>query len=1124
MTPDKLEAGLLALERLRGEIDDAVLDLAQSALRDRQDALRRGSTPEQRLRQATVLFVDVVGSTALGGKLEPEEIHLVMDTALARFTDIVDRFNGRVLQYAGDSLLAAFGTQEVREDDAENAVLAGLGIVAEARLQADRVRREHGHPGFNVRVGLHTGPVLLGGGVDAANTIRGATVNMAARMEQAAPPGTLRISAATQRLVAGQFELLEQPPLQVKGHAEPLRTWLVERRLHGAATAQRGVAGLQTPLIGRQDAVLALQQAWQRLHVGSNGSPDAVRVATQVLVGEAGLGKSRVLGHWQAWARAQPQRALWLQAQGRPQQERVPYAMLRNLLSDALTLPDSDTPALARERFTASVAPWLQPDFGADAAVAEAQVLGHLLGLNFSASPHLRGILQQGAQIRQRGLHSAAVLLAQLASSRSLPLLLCLDDMHWADDASLDFVRSLPLRGLTVPVLVLLATRPTLDERRPDGLDPLHSRTLLSPLSPADSTSLAQALLLPLQPPAPVLQDLLVQRAGGNPFFMEELLQMLFDQGVLQAGGGEGARWVMKEGVLDLQAVPATLSGVLQARLGALPAGERLALQQASVLGPVFLQPTLGAIDASAPPHLPALCRRALLQGRAAMSADSAAEFAFAHVILQQVAYARLLRREKQPLHGAAARWYAALDTARAADYLGVAADHYEQAGEPLLAVRYRLLAAEDLAQRFAHAAVVEQASRGLALLNADEGDQGDEGDSRDTRWRLLLLRQRGLRLGGQPQAQAQDLQALAALAVRSQNPQHLAIVALRQAVAADETGHPQEAAALAPPALAAARAAADTALELASYAVWAGALRASGEHAQARTVAAEGLARARECKDGFAESELLVAGAAIATEQGDGTASATLLRQALLIQQERGDRAGECVSRVNLGAAALQLGDFAGAEADLKEAQRLSRLIGNRTVELTTVINLATTRLPLLRLAEAQADAQAAVALAQAIRNPEYEAFAHITLGSVLLAQGDSAGACAAFTGAEDLLHGLGLQHLGIEAVAWRARARLQAGDAQAAAQDVDAVLAHQARHGHFNGTEKPHLIRLVCCQVLQARQDLRAAAVLSDSWQALQRDAQAIAETSARSRYLEAHAHHRELRRLAQAAGLSV
>lgn len=1158
MTAEQLEGGLLALERLRGDLDDAVLDLALSALRERLDVLRSGDTPEQRLHQVTVMFVDVVGSTALGGKLEPEDIHLVMDTALERFTAIVDRHNGRVLQYAGDSLLAAFGTQAVREGDAENAVLAGLAIISEARLQADRVKRDHGHPGFNVRVGLHSGPVLLGGGVDAQNTIRGATVNMAARMEQAAPPGTLRISAATQRQVAGQFELLEQPPLQVKGHSEPLQTWLVVRRLHGAASAQRGLAGLQTPLIGRQHAVLALQRAWQHLHAraagaaegaGQDAGQDAGQaintdVATLVLVGEAGMGKSRLLSQWRAWALAQPQRVLWLHAQCRPQQERVPYALLRDLLADALALPDSDTPALARERFTACVAPHLEAALGAAAALAEAQVLGHLLGLNFSDSPHLRGILQQGAQIRQRALHSAAVLLGALAAGQGLPLLLCLDDVHWADDASLDFIRSLPARGVAAPTLVLLATRPTLDERRPDGIDPAHSRCALLPLSPADSAVLAQALLVPLQVPSQPLQDLLVQRSGGNPYFMEELLQMLLDQGVLQTVPGDSLAWALQSSALDLRAVPATLSGVLQARLSALPAPERLALQQASVLGAVFWQPLLAALDPAAPAQVPPLCARGLLQPRTAAvsgaptdaptdaptnapadaAQDAPAEFAFAHLILQQVSYDGLLRRDRLPLHGAAARWYAALTTARAADYLGLAAEHFERAGEAQLAVRYSLLAAEDLAQRFAHAAVVDQASRGLALLQDDEVG---------LRWRLLLLRQRGLRLGGQPQAQAQDLQALATMAARSQDALQLATVALRQAVAADETGHPQEAAALAPHALSAARAAADTALELASYAVWAGALRASGHHSQARTVAAEGLARARECKDAFAESELLVSGAAIATEQGDGLASEALLRQALRIQQERGDRAGECVSRVNLGAASLQLGDFASAEADLKEALRLSRQAGNRTVELTTVINLATTRLALLRADEALADARSAVSLAQAIRNPEYEAFAHITLGSVLLAQGDNAGASAsacacasasaAFTRAEDLLHGLGLQHLGIEAVAWRARAHLQAGATQAAAQDVDVVLAHQARHGHFNGTEKPHLIRLICCQVLQALQDARAAAVLSNSWQALHGDAQAIPDAAARSRYLQAHAHHRELRQLAQAAGLS-
>jgi predicted ATPase/class 3 adenylate cyclase len=1144
MTASQIEAGLVALERLRGELDDAVLDVALAALRERLWALQIDDTRdphEQRLRQVTVLFVDVVDSTALGGQLQPEDVHLVMDGALERFTALVTRHNGRVLQYAGDSLLAAFGTTEVREDDAQNAVLAGLDIVAEARLQAVRVQQDHGHPGFNVRVGLHTGPVLLGAGVDAAHSIRGATVNLAARMEQSAPPGRVRISADTQRLVAGQFEVHEQPPLHVKGHAQALHTYLVERRVHGMSSARRGVAGLHTPLIGRDAALLALQQAWGRLH-----AQPAPLCNTVLLLGEAGMGKSRVLREWQAWGRAQPAPVLWLQAQARPQQARVPYALLRDLLAQALALPDSDTPAQARERFSAAVAPWLQQavplhadddvDYDADAdadelpavaALAETHVLGHLLGLNFSDSPHVRGIVQQGGQIRQRGLHAAAQLLAQWSTSRQLPLLLCLDDVHWADDATLDFVRSLPSRTWALPVLVLLAARPTLDERRPDWAARAAQRVTLLPLRAADSAVLAQALLAPLQPASPTLQDLLVQRAGGNPFFMEELLKMLLDQGVIQRDGAAAGQWTLQAAGYDLGQVPASLNGVLQARLGTLPGAERRALQQASVLGALFWQATLAALDAAAPAQLPALCQRSLLHMRSPGAADRlvatsglslatpsvtpAAEFAFAHVILQQVSYQRLLRAERQALHAAAGQWYASLETARAVDFFALAAEHFEQAGRLPQALHYRVLACENLAQRFAHDAVIEQASKGLAVAAAH-----DDGAC----WKLLLLRQRARRLSGQRQAQAQDLDALQALAERSGDALQRATVAFRRVVAADETGHPQLAAELAPAALTLAQQAQDGALEVAVHGAWAGALQGAGRYAQAQTVAEDGLRRARTLADLPAQAELLVALAAVATEQGDVARSPGLLRQALAIQQRCGDRAGECTSRINLAVAAMQWADFAAAAADLDAAVALVRVTGNRTHELSAILNRASTRLALGDLPGARLDAERVLRLAQDIENPEHEAFAHMTLGAVLLQQAQWLAACQSFEQSHRLLMALALPHLAIEAVAWLARAALLQGDWAAALPGVEEVLAHRQQHGHFKGTEKPLLLRLTCCQVLLAAGDARAPAEIADSWAELQTQSARLADAPSRERFISGHAHHAALRELALSA----
>ena len=453
MKPEQLEAGLLALESLRGELDDAVLDLAQSALRDRLELLHSGDTPEQRLRQVTVMFVDVVGSTALGGKLEPEDIHLVMDTALERFTAIVDRHNGRVLQYAGDSLLAAFGTDEVREDDAHNAVVAGLSIVAEAHLQADRVRREHGHPGFNVRVGLHTGPVLLGGGVDAAGTIRGATVHMAARMEQAAPPGAVRISQDTWRLVRGLFVVAEQPPLLVKGRDEPLQTYLVHSVIESPASAsRRGVQGVRVPLLGREAELAQLQQAFVDVAAGRAG------LLSVTVVADAGLGKSRLLEELGLWLPQQgPMTRLHAQAtEGRRGQ---PYGLVRDLFMRHLGLD-------AREVASDLRAAWLQaaekvlPDRGSVA------VLGHLLGLNFGDEMEVHALRSDARALRDRAFFHAFQWLAQMADAGP-PLVLALDDIHWADDGSLDFLEELQRSHAQLPLLLLNLTRPLLLERRP---------------------------------------------------------------------------------------------------------------------------------------------------------------------------------------------------------------------------------------------------------------------------------------------------------------------------------------------------------------------------------------------------------------------------------------------------------------------------------------------------------------------------------------------------------------------------------------------------------------------------------------------------------------------------------
>ena len=230
----RLRQAIAALDSQRDTLGQDLIELALTPLRERLARLLDEPVAPQ-LRQVSVLFTDVVGSTSLSQHLGPEDISAVMDGALASFTHIVEQHGGSALQYAGDSMLAVFGTPTAHEDDAERAVRAALAILAAAREQGAAVKSRHGHDGFGVRAGIATGGVLLGGGVDGDSSIRGMTVNLAARMEQTATPGTLRICPDTRRLVRGLFELVEQSPLQVKGRDEAIVTWLVQ----APATAPR---------------------------------------------------------------------------------------------------------------------------------------------------------------------------------------------------------------------------------------------------------------------------------------------------------------------------------------------------------------------------------------------------------------------------------------------------------------------------------------------------------------------------------------------------------------------------------------------------------------------------------------------------------------------------------------------------------------------------------------------------------------------------------------------------------------------------------------------------------------------------------------------------------------------
>ncbi|MEO7336071.1 MAG: adenylate/guanylate cyclase domain-containing protein [Caldimonas sp.] len=381
---EELEAAMAALESQRAVLGDAVVDTSLAALAAKLAELNASGNPPpaKRLKQVTILFLDFVGSTALSQRLDPEESGAIFDGALGRCSQVVDANGGRVLQYAGDNLLAGFGVDKAAENDPEQAVRCGLALLALGRTLAEEVRLAHGDAQFNVRVGVHTGDVMLGGGVDADDTIRGVAVHVAARMEQTAPPGGMRISHGTYRHVRGVFDVAEQVPLAVKGLDAPMVTYLV----HGAKPRafrlrSRGIEGIETRMVGREQEVDRLRATFRALYRDG-------RLSKTHLVAEAGLGKSRLLGEFENWAEAQPERYYYLRARCSPQTQARPFGLLRDALAFRFEIADSDDADVARLKLQAGIEPLFD-----DEGQMHAHLIGQLIGLNFSRSPHLSGIL-----------------------------------------------------------------------------------------------------------------------------------------------------------------------------------------------------------------------------------------------------------------------------------------------------------------------------------------------------------------------------------------------------------------------------------------------------------------------------------------------------------------------------------------------------------------------------------------------------------------------------------------------------------------------------------------------------------------------------------------------------------
>ena len=1095
----ELEAAITALQAQRALLGDAVVEAALGPMRQRLARLvllLPDAAPEQVLKHVSVLFLDVVGSTALSQHLDPEDVHTVMDGVLERCTAIVAAHGGRVLQYAGDNLLAAFGAEQAREDDAERAVRCGLALLEQGRALGEQVQREHGQGGCDVRVGVHTGPVLLGGGVDEEGTIRGLTVNIAARMEQTAPSGALRISQDTWQLVRGVFDVLAQPPLTVKGRDEALATFLVQRAKPRAFRAPaRGIEGVLPPMVGR-DAELAQLTALLDEVIALR----TLHAAT--LIGEPGLGKSRLLHELQGVLQAHPQRFWLLLGRAHPSSRLQPYGVLRDLLAWRLQMADSDNSEQAKAKLVDGLAPWL-----GDRGLAKAQLIGQLIGLDFSTSPHMLGL--EPRVLRSLAFAALHDYLRGLAADGAVMAML-LEDLQWADDGSLDFVAELLQSGAALPLVLVATARPELLERRPhwgDG-NPAHLSLQLSSLDTAQCEKLAHALLHRAPDGAEPLRVLLIERADGNPFYMEELVRMFVDDGVIAVDGGH---WRVLPDKLRLAHVPTTLVGVLQARLDALSATDRLALQQASVVGYVFWDDALAALDASAPAAMPALHGRSLIQRHDSSAFEGTLEEAFHHHLLQQVTYDTVLKPVRRAGHAAAARWLAERVGDRSAEYLAITGEHYERAGDHVRALDYFHRAALDAQTRFANQAALEYTER--ALHNPAATDPR-------LRNRLYFLKQNLADLMGDRALQEAALEQRVAIAEALDDDALRADVMSSQALLASRRS--DETLALEWANRAAELAARSGNAEAGALAVGqiAWSWYSKGEMAVAMGHAQTAVERARQAllvedtpKMRALEVQTLTLRAIIEEGSDELEQARATLTESLTLARERGLRRQQISAQESLGTLEMRFGHYPQALSCFEQSTAQAADIG-------WVIYLAMGRYNMARCHQqigqtALAFERLAAAQADALRCESRDAQGRCQLlrGQLLAAAGEHDAAQTAFESAMALFESQGAEGFGCQVRANLALLHLAAERLPQALALAEQIAADIAGGLSLAATEDPQYPHLACHRIWAASGDARAGAAIASAHAELQALAARVGQEELRASILNNIPLHREI-----------
>ncbi|HUS16947.1 MAG TPA: AAA family ATPase [Chloroflexia bacterium] len=675
-----------------------------------EDAPSLGGSDEGERKYLTILFADVTGVGSAGEEMDPETAREILGSAVERMLVQVERFGGTVNQVHGEGILALFGAPVAHDDDAERAIRSAWAIRQEMAAFGATVAARSGYEGFGARVGINTGLVVLGElGSDTRvkYTAIGDAVNLAARLQGAAPPGEIVISDSTLALARPCVTVRELGALQLKGKARSVSAYVVTGLQEGDEVARR--PGQAMPLVGRDSDLAGLQQQWAAVRAG--------RGQVAVVVGDSGVGKSRLLTEFARLAATGEDGTLQIwDGRGQSYRQGWSYGLFSSLLRRYWGIPTDAADVDVRGGLAAGLAETL-----GGAATGALPHLARMFGLPAGTAT------EQERALEGRALQTEIFATVQRLAAALLvrgPLLITVDDLHWADPTSIDLLESLLPRTETSPLMILVLTRPGHPESaerfrtRATAEYPAATRTYsLAPLTTEQSHTLIAQLLgsAQLSPALEALVGLIQEKAEGNPFYLEEVLHGLVDQGVLAR---DGAGWTVTRAVAEIE-IPNSLHGVLQARIDRLPDQARRVLQLASVIGRTFshrflqsLSPDGGRLDRA----LAILRESDLIQDRGGPGERT---YGFHHGMTQEIAYGTMLLRRRRAVHGRLAAAIEAMDPDGAGGHYALLAHHYDLSDNAQQAIQYLLLAGQQALDLFANQEALALHRRALARLEA---------------------------------------------------------------------------------------------------------------------------------------------------------------------------------------------------------------------------------------------------------------------------------------------------------------------------------------------------------------------------------------------------------------------